>query len=85
VHGFSWSFEPSIYRVTLDNEPPLSQYSGSTFPPDVSPGRIYIAGLTYFQANLNGSSHILTVDNDNGAGQIGLDYIEIISITGGVP
>jgi hypothetical protein len=85
VYGFSWSFFPSSYRVTLDNETSVTLYSASALPNTTSAGlsRIYTSGLTFFQANLTDLPHILTVDNNNGAGQIGLDYIEIISVTGG--
>jgi hypothetical protein len=48
-----------------------------------NPGALYTSGATFIQANLSHSSHVLTVDNQHDAGQLGFDYVEVVSITGG--
>ena len=84
VYGFSWSFLPTNFRVSLDAGTPVNLASNSTLP-DTVPNRIYPNGLLFFQGNLSDTSHTLTVDNDDGSGFLGSDYIEIVSITGGSP
>jgi hypothetical protein len=84
VYGFSWSFYPTIYRMSVDSQTPVLSSSSSTLA-SVQTGSVYTHGLLYAQTNLSESSHVLTFDNDGGNGQIGLDYIEIISVTGGSP
>jgi len=85
MYGFSWSFAPSTYRVSIDSGTTVTLNASSSLPAEVSSGRVYVAGLTFFQTNLANSSHTLTVDNDLGVGQIGLDYVEVVSVTGGTP
>lgn len=46
---------------------------------------MYTDGLMYFQANPTGSAHNLVIENSNGAGVVALDYVEIITISGGTP
>ena len=85
MHGLSWSFTPTIYQATLDNETPVTLFSGSALPRDPAAARFYVQGLIFFRANLSNSTHVLTVDNKDGAGQMGLDYLEVMSVTGGIP
>jgi hypothetical protein len=84
VYGFSWSFFPTRYRMSVDAGSPSTYASSSTLP-NTTPGRIYSSGLLHAQTDLTMSQHTLTFDNDDGAGMIGLDYLEIISVTGGSP
>jgi hypothetical protein len=84
VYGFSWSFFPTRYQMSIDAGPPVVYASSSTLQGG-TPGRVYSNGLLHVQTDLNMSQHTLTFNNDDGAGQIGLDYLEIISITGGFP
>jgi hypothetical protein len=60
-------------------------YANSSLANTGNPGYIFTHGLIYSRANLSNNPHILTVDNDQGAGFISLDYIEVITITGGSP
>jgi hypothetical protein len=60
-------------------------YANNSLANTGNPGYIYTSGLIYSQANLSNDLHILSVDNDQGAGFLGLDYVEVISITGGTP
>jgi hypothetical protein len=85
LHGFAWSYNPSNHRISIDNQPAVTIYANSSLANTGDPGYIYTDGLIYFQANLSSGPHHLTVDNDQGVGFLGLDYIEVISIAGGTP
>jgi len=78
----SWASSPTVYKVLLDNDDPVTLFANSSLTDSsyVSP-----SGLLFFRADLSNSSHYLEVDNINAAGLLGLDYIEIFSITGGTP
>jgi len=84
AYGVGWSFFPTSYRASLDDHSPTLFASNSTLP-NTTTGRTYTAGLLFFQANLSSKPHSLVLDNDNGGGYLGLDYIEIINVTGGSP
>ena len=80
MHGMSWSYLTSTYQVTLDN------VTLSTFSANATtgvPGFMYPGGVFLSHANLSKSSHVLTVDNKQGAGLLGFDYVEVISVSGG--
>jgi hypothetical protein len=81
----AWSYNPSNHRILIDNQPAVSNYANSSLANTGNPGYIFTDGLIYFHANLSSDLHILNVDNDQGAGWIGLDYVQVISITGGTP
>jgi hypothetical protein len=69
----------------IDAGPP-ALYSSSSTLPSTPQGLVYTNGLLHAQTDLDVSQrHTLKFDNDDGAGQIGLDYVEIISVTGGSP
>jgi hypothetical protein len=70
--------------MSIDEGSPTIYASSSTLP-RTTHGRVYSNGLLYAQTDLAMSQHMLTFDNNDGAGQIGLDYLEIISVTGGSP
>jgi len=84
VYGVSWSFFPTLSRMSIDSQAPTVYSSSSTLLNSVT-GRVYTHGLLYFQTGLSGTNHTLIFDNDNGIGTIGLDYIETITVTGGSP
>lgn len=46
---------------------------------------MFFDDLLFFQFNPSGFSRTLAINNYDGEGQISLDYIEIITITGGSP
>ena len=60
-------------------------HSGNSSMPDNFPSRIFLDGLCAIQPNPSGSTRALTIDNANGAGYLGIDYFEVISVTGGTP
>ena len=78
-----WSFNPSNYRITID-ESVVTIYANSSLRNVRNFGYIFTDGLLYFRANLSNGPHTLWVDNDEGAGFLGLDYVEVISVTGGI-
>jgi hypothetical protein len=81
VYGFSWANSPSVHKFSLDNDPPTTLFANSSL---TIPDTYSASGLAFFRANLSGSSHYLSVTNEN-SGLMGLDYIEFVSITGGTP
>ena len=83
VHGFAWCYNPSNHRIAIDNEPVVTIYANSSLENVGDPGYISVDSLLYFRANLSNEPHILRVDNDDGAGFLGLDHVEVISVTGG--
>jgi hypothetical protein len=84
AYGLGWSFFPTNYRSSIDAQSDTLFVSNSTLP-NTTTGRIYTQGLLFVQANLSNTSHFLTLDNDDGNGFFGLDYLEIVSVTGGSP
>jgi len=82
VYGFAWSSIPS--RASLDAQDPIILSLNSSLPSD-SAGRLFSDNLLFLQFNPSGSPNTLVIDNHNGVGQIGLDYIEIVTVTGGSP
>jgi hypothetical protein len=84
VSGFAWSFFPSNYRVSIDDAAQGAFSSNSSLANSTN-GFIFTSGTAFVQANLSSTSHVLTVDNDKGAGIMGLDYVEVISVSGGSP
>jgi len=81
VYGPGWSFHPSTYRVSVDNQAPTTLYLNSTLPGNSTGRSSFFDSLLFSQFNLTGPSHTLTIDNDNGMAQFALDYIEIVYVT----
>ncbi|KIM92213.1 hypothetical protein PILCRDRAFT_304 [Piloderma croceum F 1598] len=81
VYGPGWSFHPSTYRVFVDNQPPTTLVLNSSLPGNSTGLSSFFDTLLFSQFNLTGSSHMLTIDNDNGMAQFALDYIEIVTVT----
>jgi hypothetical protein len=82
MYGLSWSYFPSDYVVSVDNQPHITLFANSSLP-DSQTGLMYSGGLHYFQADLTDDLHTLVVDNNNGLGYLGIDYMEVITVTGG--
>jgi hypothetical protein len=53
--------------------------------PDITPSYIFTSGLLSFQPNPSSSLRTLTIDNAGGQGYLGIDYLEVISVSGGTP
>jgi len=79
VYGTAWAYGLSAFRVSLDGQAPRTIFINSS----ITGQEIAYDGLLFSQFNPTSSSHELTIDNDNGLGSIGLDYIEIVTVTGG--
>lgn len=82
VYGIGWSSRPSTFRVSVDNGDPTTLFNNSSLSNSTNEN-VYFDGLLFSYFDLAGLSHRLTIDNDNGAGRFGLDYIEIITVTDG--
>jgi hypothetical protein len=85
VHGVAWGYYPSDYRVFIDNDPPLLYYANSSLANRPSGLYIDTDGLMFFQVDFSSGTHVLKIDNNGGVGWIGLDYIEVVTVTGGTP
>jgi hypothetical protein len=84
AYGASWAYYPSTYGATLDGGA-RTAYSANSSLPDLYPSPIFTSGLLTFQPNPSGSLRALTIDNADGQGYLGIDYFEIISVSGGTP
>ena len=62
----------------------MTIYANSSLENVGDPGYAFIDGLVYIHPNLIYGPHTLSVDNDDGTGFLALDYVEVISITGGI-
>ena len=82
AHGASWSFFPSTYRVSRNQARPRTRYGNSSIP-DSDPSRSFVDGVIAVEPNPFSTLRRLTIDNGNGAGYLGVDYFELISVTGG--
>jgi hypothetical protein len=69
----------------MDNQPPITLFGDSALSNNTSLDMMYTDGLLFFQANTEGSPHNLVMDNADGAGVFALDYVEIVTISGGSP
>ena len=85
VHGVAWGFYSSSYGGFVDNNPSPTYYANSSLANSPNAPYAYTSGLMLFNADLNDGPHSLVLDNRGGIGWIGLDYIEVVSITGGTP
>lgn len=82
MYGIAWSDRLSASRVALDDQAPTTLFLNSSLP-NSSSEVLFFDGLLFSQFNPTGSTHKLTIDNDNGQGIFGIDYIEIVNVTGG--
>jgi hypothetical protein len=84
VYGIGWSTILSAFQVSVGPRGPIT-LSLNPSHPNNSTGRVFFDDLLFFQFNPSGFSRTLAINNYDGEGQISLDYIEIITITGGSP
>lgn len=82
MYGFAWPSIPS--RASVDAQDPIILSLNSSLPSD-SAGRLFSDNLLFLRSNPLSSPNTLAIDNHTGVGQIGLDYIEIVTVTGGSP
>ena len=84
AYGASWSFFPSTYRITRDGQE-FQIRSGNSSLPDSSPSHSFLGAIMAFEPNPSGALSTLSIDNAEGVGHMGIDYIELITVSGGMP
>ena len=77
----SWSFFPSTYRVTRDGQ---IRFGNSSLP-DGSSCHGILGAIMAFEPNRSGALFTLSIDDAKGVGHVGIDYFELIIVSGGAP
>ena len=88
VRGITWASAPTSFRTQLDDEPLTTHLGGSSslsFDPNSPHTEQLVFDLMYyFNAGLDSSKlYTFIMDNNEGVGKCGIDYIEVVSVSGG--
>lgn len=67
MYGIAWSNHLLAFQVSLDDQAPTTLFVNSSLL-NSSGEVLFFNGLLFSQFNPTGSTHKLTIDNDNGQG-----------------